>query len=221
MAFEYERKYLVKADAWRNEIMRSDFLHQGYLVSGSTTFVRVRTETTQGLLEIHTVHDHGRRSWEYGLPREDALEILGLGLGVDEAETDGRAEVVLGGDDRTTVRVRISGGDALVTVKGQQTGEGKPEWEYEIPLSDAREIMLLARGEIEKTRHTLSRRPYVWTVDEFHGTSAGLFLLEIEGQAVVEEPDLPAWAGREVTADPRYQNSYISQHPYSSWSDTD
>lgn len=123
-----------------------------------------------------------------------------------------------------TVRVRIKGEKAFLTIKGQSSADGlsRYEWEKEIPLSEAKELLALCeKGMIDKTRHIV-RLPYegaeaVFEIDVFHGENQGLILAEIELDSEDETFDRPDWLGEEVTGDVRYYNSYLSAHPFKSW----
>jgi adenylate cyclase len=120
--------------------------------------------------------------------------------------------------ENATVRVRISADEAWLTIKGRADGARRSEFEYEIPVQDARDIMAsLAVAGVEKVRSTLRRKPHVWTVDEFDGSNSGLVLLEIESSADFELPDVPEWVGRDVTDDPRFANARLSERPISQW----
>lgn len=122
--------------------------------------------------------------------------------------------------DGVTVRVRREDDRGLLTLKGPAVGLSRPEFEYEIPAGEAEELLALcAEPPIEKTRYRLVHAGRTWEVDEFHGANAGLIVAEVEiesEQAVIELPD---WVDREVSADPRYRNSYLAAVPYSVWSD--
>lgn len=106
-----------------------------------------------------------------------------------------------------TVRVRIRGGRAFLTVKGRNDGCVRDEWEYEIPVEDAREMLgrCATGGCIIKTRYCVGR----WEVDEFHGELEGLTVAEIEMSAPDDRIALPSFVGEEVTGDPRYYNSSL------------
>ena len=117
-----------------------------------------------------------------------------------------------------TVRVRIAGSKAFLTVKGINKGAVRAEFEYEIPLADAEALLKICDGPlIEKTRHVIQHGGMTWEIDEFHGDNAGLILAEIELQDADQAFEKPDWLGREVTEDPRYYNSSLSLQPYSSW----
>ena len=118
-----------------------------------------------------------------------------------------------------TVRVRIRDDRGFITIKGPSFDGGlsRFEWEKEITLGEAEDLLALAEPVIiEKTRHLVPAGDGVHTceVDEFRGATAGLVLAEIELGAQDEAFDRPAWLGPEVTGDRRYYNSYLSRHPY-------
>lgn len=123
-----------------------------------------------------------------------------------------------------TVRIRIKGDRGYITVKGLSSGNGmsRYEWEKEIPVEDAMELLRLCeKGMIDKTRHivevTEGNIANIFEIDEFHGDNEGLVIAEIELASEEEEFLRPQWLGEEVTADPRYYNSYLSAHPYKFW----
>ena len=118
-----------------------------------------------------------------------------------------------------TVRVRLVGERAFLTVKTPKRGASRAEFEYEIPVDHADFLFNTACGRrtIEKVRHDVGHGGLTWTVDEFHGLNQGLVLAEIELDRADRPLALPAWVGPEVTATNRFHNSYLSRHPYSLW----
>lgn len=118
-----------------------------------------------------------------------------------------------------TVRVRIAGERAYLTVKGPAQGASRDEYEYPIPVADAEEILerLCVEGRVEKTRTEVRHAGRLWEVDEFGGENAPLVLAEVELERPDEPVELPPWAGAEVTEDPRYANAALARHPYSRW----
>jgi len=121
-----------------------------------------------------------------------------------------------------TVRVRISDNRASITVKGPSADNGlsHSEWEKEIAIEDAKDLMALAEPTpIEKTRHLIrtAGKSHPWEIDVFEGANAGLVLAEIELDSVDETVVLPDWIGEEVTGDIRYYNAYLSNHPFTTW----
>lgn len=116
-----------------------------------------------------------------------------------------------------TVRIRIAGDRAMLTVKGPSEGMKRLEFEYEIPVADAKELLELCVGaRIEKYRTKISLNDLVWEVDEFLGANAGLILAEVELSSEDQSVELPAWVGKEVTGDARYFNSQLAKSPVAS-----
>jgi CYTH domain-containing protein len=124
-------------------------------------------------------------------------------------------------DPVRTVRVRIEGGRAVLTIKGKTTGASRGEWEYDIPVADATELLdgLCEQPQVEKIRHRIEHAGHTWEVDEFLGLNAGLVVAEIELGAEDEAFEKPGWIGVEVTGDKRYYNSSLIRQPYSQWPD--
>jgi CYTH domain-containing protein len=121
-------------------------------------------------------------------------------------------------DKERTVRVRLAGEQAFLTVKGATQGATRAEFEYPIPLADAEQLLELCDGPIiEKMRHVIAHEGSTWEVDEFSGQNAGLVIAEIELAAEDQAFARPDWLGSEVTHDPRYYNSSLAAHPYSTW----
>lgn len=118
-----------------------------------------------------------------------------------------------------TGRVRIAGDKAFLTLKSAVKGFSRSEFEYEIPVADAEQIMrqLCAGAMIEKIRHLVPYRGFLWEIDEFTGENAGLTVAEIELETEGQEFPLPSWIGEDVTGDYRYFNSVLAEHPFSTW----
>ncbi len=116
-------------------------------------------------------------------------------------------------------RVRIAGDKAFLTLKSAVKGFSRSEFEYEIPVADAQEILrnLCTGASIEKTRHLVPYEGFLWEIDEFSGDNAGLIVAEIELESEQTSFPLPPWIGKEVTGDPRYFNSVLAEHPFSTW----
>ena len=123
-----------------------------------------------------------------------------------------------------TVRVRVRGDKGYLTIKGPSNlaGLARFEWEKEISVSDAHELMRICEpGIIDKTRY-LVKSPdgrHVWEVDEFYGENEGLVMAEIELDDEDESYSKPDFIGREVTGDRRFYNSHLRQNPYKLWKD--
>lgn len=124
---------------------------------------------------------------------------------------------------QSSVRVRIGGRvdapKAWLNIKSATLGIERQEYEYEIPVADAEEMLqtLCARPQIDKTRHYIANGVFTWEVDEFYGDNAGLIVAEIELTHADDEFSKPDWLGEEVSGDPRYYNSELIKQPYSAW----
>ena len=119
-----------------------------------------------------------------------------------------------------TVRVRIRDTKGYLTIKGASDAAGmsRYEWEREIPLAEAEELMKLCEpGVIDKTRYLVCSGRHVFEVDEFYGDHQGLVVAEVELTSETEPFEKPAFIGREVTGDVRYYNSQLMKHPYAEW----
>lgn len=109
-----------------------------------------------------------------------------------------------------TVRVRVHDDKGYITVKGIGSGAAHPEFEYEIPLDDALQMLSLCEPPvIEKTRYIVMHEGNMWEVDEFHAGQEGLVIAELEVPSEEYRFPLPPFIGREVTGDPRYYNSQL------------
>lgn len=119
----------------------------------------------------------------------------------------------------TTVRVRLEGNQAKLTIKGQNQGLTRAEFEYPIPTADAEDMLdqLCSRPLIEKTRYFRAEQDVTWEIDVFEGENAGLVIAEVELQSEDQQVDLPDWLGEEVSEDPRYYNVNLVTNPYSKW----
>ena len=123
-------------------------------------------------------------------------------------------------DPAHTIRVRISDKKAFLTIKGMTKGVERMEYEYQIPVTDAEEMLqnLCKQTIIEKYRYVLpAGNGLKWEVDEFLGANAGLVVAEIELRHSDEQVSLPQWLGREVSGEERFYNSNLSQHPFCEW----
>ncbi|TXK65856.1 CYTH domain-containing protein [Alkalisalibacterium limincola] len=129
------------------------------------------------------------------------------------------AEAVDSGRQRASVRVRIAGAQAFLNIKSRERGHTRQEFEYEVPLVDARALLALCVGGlVDKRRHHVAVGAHRWEVDEFLGENDGLVVAEIELDHAEEDFERPAWLGREVTDDVRYYNLALASRPYSAWS---
>ena len=119
-----------------------------------------------------------------------------------------------------TVRVRIRDERGYLTIKGasDKSGTSRYEWEKEIPLDEARELLKLCEpGISDKTRYLVRSGQHVFEVDEFYGENEGLTVAEVELSSEDEPFVKPAFIGREVTGDVRYYNSQLMKHPFTTW----
>jgi adenylate cyclase len=158
MPREIERKFLLKSDAWRAEVSRSQPLSQGYLASSG----------------------------------------------------------------RASVRVRIAAADAWLNIKIGGRVASRQEYEYEVPLAEARELLAAAEGPlIEKTRHFVECDGVTFEIDEFHGDNAGLIVAEVELDREDAPVPRPPWLGAEVTHLTRYYNVCLVTHPYRVWTEAE
>lgn len=122
-------------------------------------------------------------------------------------------------DPKRSVRVRVAGNKAALTVKGESTGAARDEYEYPIPKKDAERMLrtLSVKPLIKKTRYVIKEGNLKWELDKFSGENRGLVIAEVElhdGKQGIAKPD---WVGDEVTGDQRYFNLSLVKHPYSEW----
>ena len=119
-----------------------------------------------------------------------------------------------------TVRVRIRGDKGYLTIKGPSDDKGlsRYEFEQEIPLTYAEQLLKLCEpGAIDKVRHLIRAGQHTWEVDVFHGANEGLIMAEIELASEDEPFEKPEWIGEEVSGDRRYYNSMLTKEPYTGW----
>lgn len=119
-----------------------------------------------------------------------------------------------------TVRIRIKGDKAYITIKGigNESGMSRYEWEKEISVTDAHELIKLCEpGIIDKVRYYIKNGEYIFEIDEFRGDNEGLVIAEIELKDESGEFSRPAWLGEEVTGDKRYYNASLVKNPYKNW----
>ena len=120
---------------------------------------------------------------------------------------------------KASVRVRIAGDAAHLNLKSREHGHTRQEFDYPIPVEDARALLALSVGGlVDKRRHYVEFEGHLWEVDEFLGDNAGLVVAEIELGDANEAFARPAWLGREVTDEARYYNLALATRPYSRWS---
>ncbi len=117
------------------------------------------------------------------------------------------------------VRIRTIDDKGFITVKGITRGATRLEFEYEISVADANEMLndLCEQPIIEKHRYKVAMGEHVWEIDEFHGENEGLTVAEVELESEDQEYPKPDWIGEEVTGDARYYNSNLIAKPYNKW----
>lgn len=119
-----------------------------------------------------------------------------------------------------SVRIRIAGDTAFLTIKASKTGIVRDEYEYEIPMEDALDLLDNHCNDkvVEKTRYNITYKDKVWEVDEFHKDNQGLVVAEIELSDASENIEKPDWVGMEVSNDQKYFNSSLIDNPFCNWS---
>ncbi|TAF32872.1 MAG: CYTH domain-containing protein [Cytophagales bacterium] len=112
-----------------------------------------------------------------------------------------------------TVRVRLRDQQGYLTIKGAASGASRTEFEYAIPLEDARQMLEeLCVSSLSKTRYEVLYDSFLWELDVFEGLNAGLIVAEIELPSEQTSFQKPPFVGEEVTHDYRYSNSYLAKH---------
>jgi len=117
------------------------------------------------------------------------------------------------------VRVRIAGKRGFLTLKGKSIGRMRDEYEYEIPLIDAQEMLeeFCMKPAIKKVRYLKKFKGFTWEIDVFQGQNSGLVVAEIELDDENSKFTRPKWLGKEITNDKRYSNSKLINNPYKNW----
>ncbi|MBF0202988.1 MAG: CYTH domain-containing protein [Desulfamplus sp.] len=120
--------------------------------------------------------------------------------------------------NQSIVRIRVAGQKGFITIKGKTFNLSRLEYEYEIPVNDALEMLQLCKNPlIEKVRYKIDFMGFEWCIDKFEGDNEGLLIAEIELETEEQEFKKPSWAGKEVSDDPRYFNSNLSENPFQAW----
>jgi adenylate cyclase len=121
--------------------------------------------------------------------------------------------------NRAVVRVRLAGQGAWLTLKGRSEGAVRTEFEYEIPIQDAQQIIeeMCDDRVVTKTRFRRDYADHLWEIDVFEGANAGLIVAEVELAGELDNLQLPDWVTGEVTGDQRYYNVNLQARPYSEW----
>jgi len=152
------------------------------------------------------------------VPVEIERKFLVTGSGWRNSQVTRICQGYLNREKERTVRVRITGEKAFLTIKGISSGATRAEYEYEIPLSHAEELLKICDGPVlEKNRYVVHRDGLTWEVDEFLGDNEGLVVAEVELKSEDQPLTFPEWVGQEVTTDPKYFNSNLCVHPYRKW----
>jgi adenylate cyclase len=120
----------------------------------------------------------------------------------------------------SSIRVRMSDKEGWLNIKRAMPGVERSEYDYSIPVDDARQLLsnLCEGNVIEKTRHSVRCAGQLWEVDVFEGLNAGLIIAEIELKTAEQSFDRPPWLGLEVSHDLRYYNNMLATHPFTRWS---
>ena len=118
-----------------------------------------------------------------------------------------------------TVRVRTIADKGFLTIKGVTVGATRAEYEYEIPVAEANDMLsnLCEKPLIEKNRYKIPFAGLTWEVDEFFGDNDGLIVAEVELTSEDQKIERPTWVGQEVTSDTRYFNSNLTKNPFKNW----
>ena len=118
-----------------------------------------------------------------------------------------------------SARVRIIGSKGFLTLKGPRHGISRSEFEYEIPIEEAQEILerFCSKALISKVRHEVPYEGHLWEIDEFSGENNGLILAEVEIANESEPFVLPDWVGKDISEDERFFNARLAKHPISTW----
>jgi CYTH domain-containing protein len=121
-------------------------------------------------------------------------------------------------DPQKTIRVRVTESHGYLTIKGANAGATRAEYEYEIPVGEAEELLdKYSVSELSKVRYKISYKGKLWEVDEFRGDNQGLIVAEIELKSEGESYDTPQWIAQEVTGQEKYYNSNLTLNPYKNW----
>ena len=150
------------------------------------------------------------------------IEIERKFLVIGEAWRQGSGTLLAQGylnrDKERTVRVRVAGERAFLTIKGANAGAVRADFEYAIPVADAEQLLALSDGPVvRKIRREIEHAGLTWEVDEFLGDNAGLVVAELELDSEDQVFAKPDWIGAEVTDDRRYLNSNLATFPFRRW----
>jgi CYTH domain-containing protein len=208
MPQEIERKFLIQSDDWRS-LATPKLYRQGYIDTEANKQVSIHRQADDYYLLIQTPQVQTRLE----LPRQFGPELMALSRVI--APNQGQ----LRSADGLTLRPRIAGQTGLFTIKTRSTGISRSEYEFEIPLAQANQLLdqVCDRPLIEKYRSKIKIDHLTWEVDEFLGENVGLILAEVELDSESQTFDIPTWIGEEVSGMAQYFNSYLAQHPFTTW----
>ncbi|MUP40047.1 CYTH domain-containing protein [Labilibaculum euxinus] len=120
-------------------------------------------------------------------------------------------------DPDKSLRIRIAGDQSFLTIKTGNNPLNRSEFEYQIPMKDAQDLLVLCDSKIEKTRFVIPQNNLFWEIDVFEGDNKGLIVAEIELSSENENFELPQWIDREVTNESKFLNVELIKHPFSKW----
>lgn len=117
-----------------------------------------------------------------------------------------------------TVRIRVTGQHGFMTFKGPRVGIARTEYEYEVPVNDAKSILQESQAPtVKKVRHTVMHDGDEWVIDVYKGSNKGLVVAEIELKSEDQPFSMPSWIKEEVSGEPPYRNSRLATNPYTTW----
>jgi adenylate cyclase len=208
MPQEIERKFLLKSDDWRS-LATPKLYRQGYIYTDATKQVTIHRQHDQYQLQIQTP----QLQTKLDFPSIFGPELMDLSHRIRPDQGELRST------DGLTLRPRIAGDTGLFTLKTRSTGIARAEYEFEIPLAQASQLLdqVCDRPLIEKYRSKIAIGDLTWEIDEFLGENAGLILAEVELTSESQTVAIPDWIGQEVSGIARYFNSYLAQHPFTTW----
>jgi len=145
---------------------------------------------------------------------ENKLPILESGTAIEQG--------YIPTENGTTVRVRVAGDNGFLCIKSQAYNFSRHEYEFAIPLADAREMLnkVCHAQTIEKLRYLVRHQDLIWEIDSYQGANKGLIVAEVELQSEDQPIQLPEWIDIEVTDDPRYSNYSLALNPYINWQES-
>jgi adenylate cyclase len=157
-----------------------------------------------------------------GIEIERKFLVKNLNFKTESFEKKYLKQGYLNADKNRTVRIRVADNMAFITIKGKSNSSGTSrfEWEKELPISEAEELLLLCEPSIiEKYRYFIKKGKHTFEVDAFLGDNHGLIVAEVELNSENETFEKPAWLAKEVTGELKYYNSSISKLPFKNWTE--